>query len=115
PVMTALTFSSCMFPPLTPVSAGPRKDADSTRLDVEQAVELPWLAAERIDEGKRTCQQFERMGVIVIDRLGQLRVERIVEDGRAEAGHMHAQLVFATGDRLQCIAPTGAATIDDLD
>src|SRR3546814_2953018 len=39
----------------------------------------------------------------------------IVDDRRAECGHVHAQLVLATGDRLQPVMPGTRAALDDVD
>src|SRR3546814_8802121 len=39
----------------------------------------------------------------------------IGDDRRAEHGHVHAQLVLATGDRLQPVMPGTRAALDDVD
>src|SRR3546814_18797105 len=86
------------------------------RSEISPAGELAWQPGQRIDECESSRQQFQRTREIIhACTRRQSRIHIIVDDRRAEHGHVHAQLVLATGDRLQPVMPGTRAALDDVD
>src|SRR3546814_9237962 len=86
------------------------------RSEISPAGELAWQPGQRIDECESSRQQFQRTREIIqACTRRQSRIHIIVDDRRAECGHVHAQLVLATGDRLLPVMPGTRAALDYVD
>src|SRR5690606_3269617 len=88
--------------------------ASRQRTKREGAVETLRLAAVRADKFESLRQQPQGLFVIVRG-IGFVNwIYRVVENGRAERGHMHSQLMFFSRDRRELVAPERIAALDDI-
>src|SRR5690606_38607373 len=85
------------------------------RSKTARTVELTLTTIQRVDECQPLRQQLQRRAVIINSAWSGLWIAVVTADRRAQCRHVHAQLVLATGDRLQPVAPERAHAFDHPD